>query len=310
MVLISSLSIGDSNIVVEAMIAHVNMGKNAKSVYLSITLQDASGQLDAKLWSATPEQVNTLVPGTIVEAKGDVIKYNDGLQMKVTKVTVKEVEDNYRYKFIKSSSYNVSFLEQEFISTINKIQDEEIFTVTSTLFNRYKKEFLAYPAASKNHHEYLSGLAEHTYGMLQLSIKLCELYPILDKDLMNAGILLHDIGKVVELSGPVVPAYTFEGKMIGHISIGAMMVDEVANEKNLHSRKITLLKHIILSHHGKMEYGSPVLPATPEAEMISMLDNIDAKMNMLQKAMDETEPGEFTKRIFPLDNRSFYKQEE
>ena len=122
-----------------------------------------------------------------------------------------------------------------------------------------------------------------------------------------AGITLHDLGKTVELSGPVVPEYTIEGKLLGHISISQAMIKEMADKMNIEGEEVTLLQHIILSHHGKNEFGSPILPQIKEAEVIYLIDNMDARINMLDKALETVEPGGFSKRVFALENRAFYK---
>lgn len=305
--MINDLKVGDTKVVVEGMITYVNMGKNSKSAYLSMNIQDSTGVLDCKLWSATNEQLELLTSGKVVVANGDIIKYNEGIQMKINSIEIKECDEAYRYQFVRKANIDLDEMKLLFAKTIDSIKHEELKLIASELYNKHQDLFIYYPAASKNHHEYLSGLAEHTYRMLKLAYMMCDLYPTLNRDLMVTGILLHDLGKIRELSGPIVPNYTLEGKLIGHISIGTMMIDEVIREYDLNSEAVLLLKHIILSHHGKLEFGSPVLPIIPEAEMISYIDNIDAKMNMMNKALSEIEEGEFTKRIFPLDNRSFYK---
>lgn len=143
--------------------------------------------------------------------------------------------------------------------------------------------------------------------MLKLSEAICDLYPTLNRDLLYAGVILHDIGKVIELSGPVGTMYTVEGNLLGHISIMVNEIGQAANELKIEGEEVMLLQHLVLSHHGKEEWGSPKKPMIQEAEILHYIDNIDAKMNMLTRALDKTKPGEFTERLFPLDNRSFYK---
>ena len=124
---------------------------------------------------------------------------------------------------------------------------------------------------------------------------------------MLAGILLHDVGKIEELRSGAVTEYTLEGKLLGHISISQTMVQETADELGIEGEKVLLLRHMILAHHGKQEFGSPVLPQIMEAEVLHMIDDMDAKMTMIQKELDKIGPGEFSAKIFTLDNRSFYK---
>ena len=130
--------------------------------------------------------------------------------------------------------------------------------------------------------------------MLRIADALARLYPSLNRDLLFAGITLHDLGKTVELSGPVVPEYTIEGKLLGHISISQAMIKEMADKMNIEGEEVTLLQHIILSHHGKNEFGSPILPQIKEAEVIYLIDNMDARINMLDKALETVEPGGFS----------------
>ena len=164
-----------------------------------------------------------------------------------------------------------------------------------------------YPAASRNHHEFVSGLAYHTLSMLRIAKSLITIYPQLNADLIYAGIILHDLGKTVELSGPVVPKYTLEGKLLGHISIAQAMVLEASKTLNIEGEEVILLQHMILSHHGKNEYGSPVLPQIREAEIVYLIDNIDARINMFDKALENVELGDYSKRIYALENRTIYK---
>ena len=143
--------------------------------------------------------------------------------------------------------------------------------------------------------------------MLDLAKALCELYPSLDRNLLYSGIILHDLGKVIELSGPVSAAYTVEGNLLGHITIIVNEIGKAAEELGIHGEEVVVLQHIVLSHHGQLEWGSPKQPMIKEAEILHMIDNIDAKMNMLDRALKRVKPGEFTERIFALDNRAFYK---
>ena len=212
---INELKPGDEGVVIEALINRVVVGKTNganRSTYLSITLQDATGTIDAKLWNATNEQVEKLVMGCVVQVKGDVIKYNEDRQMKIIKIVVASTEPQEQVKFLKSAPQTGEELVKEIYTFIEKLT--------------------IYPAASKNHHEYVSGLAYHTCSMLRIADALARLYPSLNRDLLFAGITLHDLGKTVELSGPVVPEYTIEGKLLGHISISQAMIKEMADKMN------------------------------------------------------------------------------
>ena len=245
--------------------------------------------------------------GTVVEGKGDIIKYSGARQMKVIKMTAIEMTDEQKSAFLPKAPLDKDIMIKDIEDTIAGMKNEDYKTLTSALIEEHRDEFILFPAASRNHHEFVSGLIYHTYCMLQLAKSAAKMYQSLDEDLLFAGVILHDIGKIRELSGPITPHYTVEGNLLGHISIGAMMISEKAKELGINDEHVQLLIHMILSHHGKNEYGSPVLPQLKEAEVLYLIDNIDARMNMFLKAEDQVEEGEYTKRIFALENRNVYK---
>ena len=149
--------------------------------------------------------------------------------------------------------------------------------------------------------------------MLRIANVLCDLYPNVNRSHLYAGIIVHDYGKVIELSGVVATYYTTVGKLIGHINIAYGEIETAANELNLttdeEKEAVMLLQHMVLAHHGKYEYGSPKLPMTREAELLTFIDNIDARMVMMDNALDGIEPGEFSPRIFSLENRQVYQHD-
>ena len=142
--------------------------------------------------------------------------------------------------------------------------------------------------------------------MADLANYLCPIYDA-DHDLLITGCLLHDMGKIVELEGPIVYKYSTEGKLLGHISIMAAEIRKAGQELKIDSEIPMLLEHMVLSHHGQQEFGSPVMPLTKEALLLSLIDNLDRKMVVVNKALAHVEPGAFSTKVFPLDNRSFYK---
>lgn len=307
---ISSLKPGNDGVIIEALINRVVTGKTNganRSTYLSLTLQDETGSIDAKLWNASEEQVETLVKGKVVQVKGDIIKYNEDRQMKIIKIVISSNDEKDKIKFLKHAPLESQYMINQIKEYIEKIDNMKLYQLVSTLFEENIEKLAVYPAASKNHHEYVSGLAYHTYGMLKIAEAFCDIYPTLNKDLLFSGIILHDLGKTIELSGPVVPEYTLEGKLLGHISISNAMIKETADRLHIEGEEVTLLQHMILAHHGKNEFGSPVLPQIKEAEILYLIDNIDARMAMMDKALETVEPGNFTKRVFSLENRALYK---
>lgn len=311
--MIKELKPSNEPVTFHALINNVTSGRtngNNKTTYLTIMLQDTSGVITAKLWSAKPEQIETLQVGCVVKVSGDIIKYGDELQMKIEKIEIISKEEEEQIKYLKTAPCTKEAMIQEIKQFLEAIQDPEISLLTHALYEEYHEQLYLYPAASRNHHEYVSGLAYHTLSMLRVAQAVLTIHPQLNADFLYSGILLHDLGKVIELSGPVVPEYTLEGRLLGHISIGQALIEKKASELNISGEKVTILKHLVLSHHGKQEYGSPVLPQIAEAEVIYLIDNLDARINMIDKALDGVEEGHFTKRVFALENRSFYKPKE
>ena len=171
---------------------------------------------------------------------------------------------------------------------------------------KYGDNLFSYPAAVSIHHEYSSGLLMHSVTMADIANYLCPLYEA-DYDLLITGCLLHDMGKIVELEGPIVFKYSTEGKLLGHISIMAAEIRKAAEELKLTSEVPLLLEHMVLSHHGQQEFGSPVMPLTKEALLLSLIDNLDSKMVVVNKVLLDVAEGGFSNKVFPLDNRTFYK---
>ena len=275
---------------------------------MSLILQDRSGDIEAKLWDTNEEHENLYRAQVIVKVGGEIHDYRGKNQLRVKQIRPARDEEGVQISdLLPTSAVPKEQLFEELTQYFFQIQNPNISRITRNLTKKYQDQILIYPAATKNHHDYASGLLDHVVSMLKLSEAICDLYPTLNRDLLYAGVILHDIGKVIELSGPVGTMYTVEGNLLGHISIMVNEIGQAANELKIEGEEVMLLQHLVLSHHGKEEWGSPKKPMIQEAEILHYIDNIDAKMNMLTRALDKTKPGEFTERLFPLDNRSFYK---
>lgn len=279
----------------------------AGSPYMSLVVQDKTGSMEGKLWDVKEEQAAVAVPGTIVTIVGEVLKYRNSLQLRIHNVL--PVAGEYdAAAFVNVSKYSKEFLKGKVDAAIASIRDDIYREISQMCIDRYEKEFYEYPAASKNHHDFLGGLATHVVAMIDLADEICLRYDVLNRDLLIAGILTHDLGKIIELSGPVLTEYTMQGKLLGHISMMQSIVYELALTKGWQdSEQVTLLRHVILAHHGQYEYGSPVLPMVAEAEVLHLIDNLDARLNMFEKMNETVEAGQFSPRIFSLENRSFYR---
>ena len=276
--------------------------------FMSLVLQDRSGDIEAKLWDTNDEHEQTYRAQVIVRVGGEIHDYRGKNQLRVKQIRVARPEEGVQISdLLPSSETPKEELYEELTRFFFDIKNPTISRVTRHIMKKYNEQILVFPAATKNHHDYASGLLDHVVSMLRLSKAICDLYPTLNRDLMYAGVILHDIGKVIELTGPVGTAYTVEGNLLGHITIMVNEIGQAASELGVEGEEVMLLQHLVLSHHGKEEWGSPKRPMIQEAEILHYIDNIDAKMNMLTRALSRTNPGEFTERLFPLDNRSFYK---
>lgn len=280
---------------------------NKGAPYLSFVFQDGSGTIDAKYWNVSKEALDAFKPGMLVEVNGDVLCHNHQLQFRVQNMKEISQEGIDLRDYVKASELSENQLKFEIMKYVSDIQDTTIAKLVREMLKQREEKFFVYPAAQKNHHDFVGGLATHVLGMLKLADTLAASYPLLNRDLLIGGVILHDLGKLDELSGAIVTEYTMEGKLLGHISLMQAEISDTAKRLGLEGENVTLLRHMVLSHHGVYEYGSPVLPMIPEAEMLYLIDNIDARMNTLKKALEPIEPGNFTPRIFALENRAFYK---
>lgn len=197
---------------------------------------------------------------------------------------------------------------KEVYSYINKIDNKVIKDITKTLIDRNKDLFFIYPAASKLHHAYVGGLAYHSIGMVHFADGFIENYPYLNKDYIYAGILLHDIGKTIELTGVVNTEYTIKGQLLGHLVLGAMAIEDVSKELGYeNTEEVMILEHMLISHHGQPQFGSAKKPMTAEALVLWYIDTIDSKFRVLGEELEKTKPGEFTDNIGVLDRMKIYK---
>ncbi|MCH5171269.1 MAG: HD domain-containing protein [Erysipelotrichales bacterium] len=292
----------------DALVANVTKGVSANSAtYLNITLQDSTGSIEAKKWDASEDDFKFYTIGKIIRVKGDTNLYRNALQFKIASAEqVDESTIDYQ-DFVLSAPISREVLEEQLHEYMNIVKDPDVKLLMDALINKFYTPFLTHPAATRNHHEYCSGLLHHSISVCKLACMFADFYSDIDKDILIAGALLHDLGKIIELTGPIIPSYTIEGRLIGHISLMQAEIREMANKLNIKSEVPMLLEHMILSHHGKREFGSPILPMTREALLLSFADDLDAKMNILDKAYSQIQEGEFTNRIYPLEERAFYK---
>lgn len=291
------------------LIANILKGTtNSGAPYLTLSLQDSTKAIDAKLWDVKPEIEKNLETGKVFSFELEIIKYKNNLQAKVLSVLPISQADVNLDDFVFRSSIPVEELRSNIQEGINMIKNENLARLVAAMLNYYGDAVYQYPAASKIHHNFIGGLATHVTGMLKLAACVSSIYPTVNKDYLLAGVIVHDLGKIEELTSPVVTEYTTAGKLLGHISIVDARLLQIGKELKLEdSEELLILRHMMLSHHGEYEFGSPVRPETLEAELLTYIDNMDAKVNIINKALEEVNEGEFTQKLFSMDNRVFYK---
>lgn len=276
--------------------------------FLTLFFTDATGEIEAKLWDAKPEDEEKYTEKKVVKIAGDINEFRGQAQLRIKSIRLAQATDGVRISdFLEKAPIAKDELQEKITEAIFEMKNPNIQRIVRAFVKKYQDKLFDYPAASKNHHAYVSGLAHHIVTMLQIARSLCDIYPQLNKDLLYAGVILHDIGKIHELSGPVATSYTVEGTLLGHITIMVSEIEEMAKQLDITGEEVVVLQHIVLSHHGYPEWGSPKRPQVMEAEILHFIDLIDAKVNMLTRALDKTKPGEFTERLFALDHRPFYK---
>jgi 3'-5' exoribonuclease len=275
--------------------------------YYNVNFQDITGTINGKKWTVEDGDVELLQPGTIINVSGNVFQYRGHPQLKIEEI-YKANEDEYdAADFYLSCPIKDEELLIEVDDLINLIEDEDIKKLTKTIIEENNEKYMTYPAAVSVHHAYRCGIVYHSISICKMAIDVCKNYPQLNKDYLVAGALIHDVGKTREMNGIMASSYTFEGNLLGHISIGASIVMETGERIKTPKDKATVLTHMILSHHGKPEYGSAVVPQTAEAYVLHILDDLDSKMNILDNALNSVEVGEFSQRIPYLDGKSFLK---
>lgn len=300
----------NERMVIPLLINEVKNGTTSKgSPYLTVTLQDNTGMIDGKFWDVKPADLEKIHAGEVENITCEVIEYNKNLQLRINHIEpVPEGQEIEYSEYVASSSLPEKVRRERLENYIGSMENEIYGKLVRGMLEKVGEHYFSYPAASKIHHNFIGGLSEHSLSMAEMAEVIADHYPQLNRDLLIAGALIHDVGKTMEMSGPVTTEYTLQGKLEGHISLANGWLTEVENELGLaDTEEAILLHHMILSHHGHYEFGSPVLPMVQEAEVLYIIDNLDARLNTLKKAMESIKPGEWTSKLFALDNRQFYK---
>jgi 3'-5' exoribonuclease len=280
--------------------------------YLNLIFGDKTGQMEGRAWEPDdPRVAKDFERGDVVKVRGCISRFNDRLQMKVEQLRKALPVEIDKSDLMPATTYDVETLWRQLLSFVESFTDPNLKLLLTTLLADPKIEaaYREAPAAKQLHHAWLGGLLEHVISLLALADRVAPHYPILHRDLLLTGVILHDIGKIRELSWDVGFEYTVEGVLLGHIQIGAALAERTMDAlPGFPPRLKTLVLHMILSHHGKLEFGSPKLPMIPESLVLNFLDDLDAKMQAMQSEFDKCAregkpPDELTGRVWALDQR-------
>ncbi len=254
--------------------------------YLVLRLMDSTGTMEARVWESADEISRRFEKDDVVEVRGYAVVYQGGVQINVTSARALEEGKYSLSDFLPSSGKDPQEMIKKVDAVIAKVEDLNIRGLLESIFNDpdIRQKFIVAPAAKAMHHPYLGGLIEHTLSICALVELVSSHYGAgINRDLLRAGALLHDIGKIYELSYRRSFDYTDEGRLIGHITMGVELIDEkLRGMKDFPRETAVRLKHMLLSHHGHLEFGSPKRPKTIEAIILYYLDDMDAKVNTVQ----------------------------
>lgn len=285
--------------------------KTAKngSVFLDMWLADKTGEINAKMWDWR-EGAFLPEPNTIIKVRGVQSSYNGTPQLRVDRARVLWDNDNVDVSdIIPSADYDGKFMMHSIKNKVNAFANVQLKTLVNAVLDEYGDRMLDCPAAFKLHHAIRGGLLMHTLSIVKLCECVASIYPTVDRELLISGAILHDVCKTDEFSispSGLVEGYTAEGTLVGHLVMGAMMIDRIARENNVDKETAVLLEHMLISHHGEPEFGAATRPLFLEAEILSELDSLDANIYEIESCLADVAPREFSNRQWALHDRKFY----
>ncbi|MGD2094413.1 MAG: HD domain-containing protein [Phycisphaerales bacterium] len=282
-------SVNDIYIVKDPILRSTTRG----DLYIAMFLTDRTGQLNGRMWQATEAVYKSLPKPGFVHIQGRSELYQNNLQIIVNNVSIVDADKVDIEDFLERSKKDTKQMFEEVKAIIAGVKNPQLKAVIGEFMAdaELMEKFCNAPGGVKLHHNYVGGLLEHTHNMLRVAVAILPLYPDVQADLVLTGIFLHDIGKTEELSYDIAFSYTDSGQLIGHVVKSLLMINQKAEMLRAKGAKIEqsvldALGHIILSHHGEYEFGSPKLPATAEAFMVYFIDDLDAKINQVTMAID------------------------
>lgn len=261
--------------------------RNGKN-YLSLKLQDKTGMVDAKVWDLNND-IQSFQENDFIKVDAFVTTFNNELQLNVKRIRRSRDGEYDPADFVPSTDKNIDEMYDQLMGYIKTMKNPYLKKLLEEIFLRHpviSKEFKYHSAAKAMHHSFRGGLVEHTLSVTQLCDFLAPRYSYVNRDILVASAMLHDVGKVLELSDFPTNDYTDDGQLLGHLILGSELIrDAAAKIDGFPKRLESLMKHCMLSHHGEYEYGSPKLPSTPEAFLLHCADNLDAKTKMIEEAL-------------------------
>ena len=291
----------------------VKVGSNKKN-YLDVTLGDSTGEINGKKWDVSDEELKNLSAikeGDIVKIKALVNEWNGIKQLRIARIRRDVPSDDINMPdSVKAAPEDPKEMFEDVMGRAQAIKDEGLRKVAVSALEDNRERLLYYPGAMRNHHAELGGLLYHIRRMLTMGLKACQVYTNLDKDWVVCGVIMHDMEKLNELKASelgISSGYSVKGNMLGHLVMGAVELKARAEAAGLSEEKTVMLQHMIISHHYEPEFGSPIRPLFPEAELLHYLDMLDAKMYDFEAALQTAEPGTFTERVRTLDGRMLYR---
>jgi len=262
--------------------------KSKPGQYLRLTLGDASGEIGAVMWDNAEDAAKLFEMGDAIIVRGNVESYRGQMQLVIEKLKKADEGIYEQAELLPQSPRDLDALKQRLLQQIEEVKDPRLRKIVDAFFGdeEFLASFCAAPGAKRLHHAHVGGLLEHTVGVVEILRTVCEIHPELDRDLLIAGALLHDIGKIHELETGAAFEYTDAGRLVGHIVLtDRMVMDEIEEDEDFPEELANRLTHLLLSHHGQKEYGAPVLPMTAEACALHYADNLDAHVQYFSQVV-------------------------
>ncbi len=290
----------------------VRFKKQNGEPFLSLRLADCTGQIEAKMWDGVDEVADTFEQDDFIKIRGAVQVFRDQPQIIIHKLRVAAESEVELADFIPHTDRNIDEMFAELLATIDAFENEDLKRLMRAFFDdpETAARFRKAPAAKSMHHGFIGGLLEHVMSLLNLARLVASNYSYLDRDLLQTGVLLHDLGKIFELGYERSFYYTDEGQLLGHITMVVSMVDRKCEQlENFPPKLKVLVQHMLLSHHGRYEFGSPKLPMFPEALALSYIDDLDSKLESMRAGLSEMIPEATWSRFNPALERMVLRKE-